>query len=112
MKILKTIVLILLIGLGLSSGAAKIMLIPGEMAFFKDAGFSKTILIIFGAIQLISSGLLIFKKLRNLGALILALTFFVSSVFIFLNGSILFGFFSILPILLLGFISRKNNSPK
>ena len=109
MRIFKIIVLILLIGLGISSGVAKIMLIPGEMVFFKGVGFSETLLVIFGSIQLIVSSLLIFKKLRNIGAIILAITFCISTVFIFLSGSISFGFFSILPILMIGFIMYEKN---
>jgi len=104
MKIFKIIVLVLLIGLGMSSGIAKIMLIPGEMIFFKEVGFSKTLLIIFGSIQLISSSFLIFKKTRTIGAVILAITFCISTVLIFLTGTISFGLFSILPILMIGFI--------
>ena len=112
MKIFKIIVLIPIVGLGISSGIAKIMLIPGEMVFFKNAGFSETLLIIFGSIQLISSVFLIFKNSRNLGALVLAMTFCISTVLIFLSGSILFGFFSILPILMIGFVlNKKNNKP-
>ena len=109
MRIFKIIVLILVIGLGISSGAAKIMLIPGEMSFFKGVGFSETLLIIFGSIQLISSSLLIFKKLRNLGAIILSITFCISTVLIFLSGTISFAFFSILPILMIGFIIYEKN---
>ncbi|PKG41563.1 hypothetical protein CXF67_14895 [Psychroflexus sp. MES1-P1E] len=95
--------------MGISSGVAKIMLIPGEMAFFKGVGFSETLLIIFGSIQIIGSSLLIFKKLRNLGAIILAITFCISTVLIFLGGTISFGFFSILPILMIGFIINEKN---
>lgn len=100
MKIFKIIILILLVGLGVSSGLAKIMLIPGEMDFFKGVGFSQTLLILFGIIQLIGGILLILKKMRKIGASVIAITFFASTILIFLSGKIVFGFFSILPILL------------
>ncbi len=104
MKIFRVIILVLLIGLGISSGLAKIMLIPEEMEFFKGVGFSETLLVLFGVTQLIGGILLLFKKLRKLGACILAITFGASTVFIFLSGNIAFGLFSILPILLTGII--------
>ncbi len=108
MKIFKIIILVLLILLGISSGTAKIMLIPGEMEFFQGAGFSKTLIVLFGITQLIGGILLVFKKVRKQGAIIIAITFCISTVFIFLSGKIAFGFFSILPILLAGIIVKGN----
>jgi hypothetical protein len=55
MKKFKNIALILLIGLGIGSGIAKITLIPEEMAFFKGVGFNETLLIPFGVVQLACS---------------------------------------------------------
>jgi len=104
MKIVKVIVLVLLIGLGIASGVAKVMLVPGEMEFFKGVGFTDTLLVIFGVIQLTSSLLLLSKKFRKLGGIVLATTFSISTVLIFLNGSIPFGLFSLLPIMLVGFV--------
>lgn len=109
MKIFKIIILTLLVGLGISSGVAKIMLIPGEMSFFKGVGFSESFLVLFGITQLIGSILLVFKKLKKIGAFILAITFCISTICIFLNGTIGFGFFSILPILMAGFIIYDKN---
>ena len=66
MKIFKIIILIILIGLGISSGLAKIMLIPGEVDFFKGVGFSETVLILFGITQLVAGVLLVLKKREEL----------------------------------------------
>lgn len=53
MKILKLINLVLLILLSLASGVAKVMLTPQEVKFFGDAGFSDTLILLFGAAQLL-----------------------------------------------------------
>lgn len=100
MKIIKIVILILLVGLGVSAGLAKIMLIPEEMVFFKAVGFSEIILVLFGIVQLIGSILLIPKKTRKVGAYIIIATFLMSTILIFISGKIAFGLFSTLPILL------------
>jgi hypothetical protein len=98
MKIVKIIILVLLIGLGISSAIAKIMRMPEEVEFFSGAGLNETLLILFGIIQLIGSLLLIPKKFRKNGALILMITFLISTIFIFLSGALGFAIFSMLPI--------------
>ena len=100
MKSVKIIILIVLIALGISAGIAKVMLIPEELEFFTSVGLSETLLILFGVIQILAGIFLMPKKFRKLGAAILAFTFCVSTVLIYLNGQIAFAFFSIVPILL------------
>ena len=104
MKFLSKFNLFILTLLGIASGTAKIMQLPEEMEFFQAAGFSSPMILLFGATQLISSVLMIFQKTRRPGAVILAVTFIISTVLIFMGGKIGFGLFSVVPILLLTFV--------
>jgi hypothetical protein len=109
MKILNTIILVLIIGLAIGSGIAKIMLIPEDVAFFTSVGLSKTSIILFGAIQVIGAVFIILKKWRNAGAMILGITFGFSTILIFLSGKISFGLFSLLPLVLILLVVKMNN---
>lgn len=108
MKILKRVVLVVLILLGITAGAAKIMQMPQEMEFFQDAGFSETQIILFSVAQLAAGILLVFQKMRMSGAIIMAVTLGISTVLIFVSGKIAFGFFSVLPILMAGIIIKDS----
>ena len=109
MKTVKIIILVLLIALGISAGIAKVMLVPEELDFFTSVGLSETLLMVFGVIQILAGLLLILKKFRKLGAFILAFTFCVSTILIFINGQTAFAFFSILPVLLTLIILRDKS---
>ena len=106
MRALRVANLVLLIALGLTSGLAKILLLPQEVEFFGGAGLGETAIVLFGATQVIAGILLVFEKTRTLGAIVLAATFCTSTVLIFVNGKIAFGLFSILPILMLGVVLK------
>ena len=102
METLKTVNLVLLILLSLAEGM--VMQMPEDMKFFQDAGFSDTLIILFGVAHLTGGILLILPKMRKLGALIMVVTFCISTIIIFISGTIAFGFFSILPILMAGIV--------
>ena len=104
MRILKIIILSVLVVLSVASGVAKIMLQPQELAFFGGAGFSEAMIIAFGLAQLVGGLLLALKKYRKTGAIIMALTFGVSTILIFMSGGLAFALFSILPILMAGLV--------
>ena len=82
------------------------MKVPEEMEFFQGVGFSENLLVLFGATQLIGGALLIFRQTRTAGATIVAVTFCISTIAIFMAGNIGFGFFSILPILMAGIVIK------
>ena len=104
---LKVIILVVLIGLGMISGTAKILLMPEEVEFFTRVGLNETLIILIGITQLIGSIVIFFKKPRKIGAFILAVTFGISTFMIFLSGKIVFGFISFLPILMTYFIIKE-----
>ena len=78
MKIAFSILLVLLTALAVLSGVTKITLMPNEVEFFGQYGFSNPMLIAFGAAQLIGGILLPWKKTRFAGAAVVAVTFLVS----------------------------------
>lgn len=104
MKILRIANLVVLVLLSISSGISKIILLPQEVEFFGGAGYSNTLIIMYGAAQLAGAVLLIFRKARIAGAATMAVTFAISTIVIFANGNVVFGLVSILPILMAGFI--------
>ena len=61
-KIADTIILVVLTFLAISSGITKVMLMPRDVDFFGQYGFSGTILVIYGTVQLIGGFLLPFSK--------------------------------------------------
>jgi uncharacterized membrane protein YphA (DoxX/SURF4 family) len=100
MKIVNTILLVLLILLSISTGVVKLFQMEEEMKLFRGAGISDTLTILFGVVQTIGGVLLIVSKTRKLGAGIMAITFAIATVIVFINGMIAFGFSSILFIAL------------
>ena len=69
-------------------------------------GFGANTIILFGMAQLAAGTLLVFGKTRTIGAMILAATLCVSMIIIFMAGKIGFGFFSILPVVMAGFVIK------
>ena len=101
MQKLKTLNWVLLALLGIAAGVAKMMQVPQEMAFFQDAlGFSPDLIVAFGALQFCSALMLVFKKTRLAGSLILGLTLFLSCIVIFMSGNIVFGLVSAVPVIM------------
>lgn len=87
MKIAFSILLVLLTALAVLSGVTKITLMPNEVAFFSQHGFSNPMLIAFGAVQLVGGILLLWKKTRFAGATVVAFTFLVSLAILLRDGN-------------------------
>lgn len=107
MKILLKVNLVALTLLSITSGIAKIMLLPRELEFFEGAGFSSTLIVIYGVTQLAGGILLILRKVRSFAAIFLAANFFVSTIIILMDGEIAFGIFSILPIFMAAIVINE-----
>lgn len=104
MKIFRIVVLVVLIAMSLSAGAAKVMQMPQEVQFFEAAGLNVHLLMALGALQIIGGVLAAFPDFRKSGAIIIGVGFLVSSFAIFMTGDIAFGAFSLLPVALAGFL--------
>ena len=87
-KVLTLIVLVILIFLALSSGMTKVTMMQQDVDFFGKYGFTNSILIGYGALQIIGGVLLIFRQTRFVGAVIVAVTFVISLIVLLLEGNI------------------------
>ena len=104
MHLVKKINLVLLILLGAAAGLAKVTQAPPEVAFFQTLGLGAIVVIAFGILQLVSAVLLIFDSRRHIGAILLGVTFSLSVVMILLTGQPRFALFSVIPVLMAGFV--------
>lgn len=88
MKVFFNIVLFILVFLAISSGITKVMLMQQDVEFFGGYGFTNSILITYGAIQLAGGVLLVLSKTRVIGAALVAITFLISALILFMAGNI------------------------
>ena len=100
MNKLQILVLGLLILLCLSSGVAKLMLIPNELAYFTGIGLSVDQLKILGRAHFVSGLMLLIPKIRKAGAILASFAFAVSVIVIYINGQTSFAIFSLFPIVI------------
>ncbi len=98
---MKGLIMGLIVLLSLSSGASKVMLISQETAFFGRFGFSDIHIVMIGICQIVGGILVVFPRTRKFGALLVGLTFLLSSILIFKDGNTGSCVFSLLPVLLL-----------
>ena len=108
MKMVSTAVLVVLIFLAISSGITKILLMQQDVDFFGKYGFTNTILIAYGAVQLLGGILMIFNKTRFYGAAIVAATFIVSLVVLLMEGNVPVSIVTVVATLLLAVVVKKS----
>ena len=92
--------LIVLLLLGYSTSIVKFISLDAEVKLFQNAGFTKELIFAFGLLQFIATTLTAIPKTRRYGAIILAITFMIATVVVFISQMIGFGVFSISFILL------------
>ena len=109
MKIFFYIVLVVLVLLAISSGITKILLMPQDVEFFGQYGFSNPMLIAYGLVQLIAGVLLAVPKTRIIGALLVAVTFLISAAVLVLSANIRIALLTLVFTALLGFIVKFNS---
>lgn len=80
--------LVILVFLAVSSGMTKTMLMQQDVEFFGQYGFTNPILIAFGIAQILGGFLLVMPKTRVIGAVIVAITFLISAIVLFMAGNI------------------------
>ncbi len=107
MNIFLKVILTILVFLAISSGVTKILLMPQDVEFFGNYGFTNPMLIAYGVAQLIGGILLIIQNTRIYGAVIVAITFLISAVVLILAGNILFTIITFVAIIMLGMIIRQ-----
>ena len=104
MKVVNFLIIAVVALLSIAAGAAKVMQAPQEMEFLQSVGLSKSLIMVFGLVQIAVGLLLVLQKTRLPGAVVAAAAFIVSTILIFIGGDLAFGLFSILPIVLAGIV--------
>ena len=104
MKVVNFLIIAVVALLSIAAGAAKVMQAPQEMEFLQSVGLSKSLIMVFGLVQIAVGFLLVLQKTRLPGAVVAAAAFIVSTILIFIGGDLAFGLFSILPIVLAGIV--------
>ena len=112
MKLFVNVVLVILVLLAGLSGVSKVMLMPQDVEFFSQYGFTNSVLIIFGVVQLLGGLLLIFSKTRIIGAIIVLLTFLISAVVLLMSGKIMVAFITLVFVGLAGLIINQTLNAK
>ncbi len=108
MNILHKVNMAILVFLATSSGVTKIMLIPQDVEFFGNYGFTNPILILYGTSQLIGGIMLIIQKTRFAGAIIIAITFAISAIVLILAEKFGFTIFTFIALLMLGVVIKQS----
>lgn len=112
MKIVRIVIVCLLVFLAISSGMTKVTLMEQDVVFFGKYGFTNTLLIAFGAVQVIGGVMLIFFKTRLLGAISVAATFTVSAVMLVMEGDVPFTIATLVALGLLGLTIQRRLTHK
>lgn len=108
MNIYLNVILSILVFLAVSSGVTKIMLMPQDVEFFGNYGFTNPILITYGGVQVIGGILLVFRKTRFFGALIVAITFLISAAVLIMARNIPVTIITVVAVLMLGVIMKQS----
>ena len=103
MKLITNILMLLIVLLSLAAGIAKVSHSPQEVEFLQSFGFNNLSILLYGILQILAalilgaSAVFSINGLRLYGASAVALSFFVSSVLIFLSGAFVFALLSLIP---------------
>ena len=115
MKLVWAVVLAALSLLAVASGLAKILLTEQEVEFFGKYGFSESMLMAYGVVQLLGGALIPFRATRLFGAAAVAVTFLISLVILLIDGNIPMSIVTAVVTLLLAFVilrSRQVETPE
>ena len=98
----------ILVLLALSSGITKLLLMEQDVNFFGRHGFTRSMLMTFGFVQVLGSLLMVFAKTRFVGAAVITTTFLVSLVLLIIDGNLPIGIVTVIAILLLGVVMKQS----
>lgn len=108
MRIVVTILAVLIGLLSIAAGAAKIALVPEEVAFLSQFGFTNVLTISFGLVQVLGGLLIVIPVTRFYGALVAAVAFAFSAVLLLIAGNLAFAGVSLVPVLLASWIAYQS----
>ncbi|NNF51925.1 MAG: hypothetical protein HKN59_05770 [Gammaproteobacteria bacterium] len=108
MKIAVTVLAIMIGLLSLAAGGAKIALVPNEVEFLSQFGFTNILTVAFGIAQVIGGLLLFIPGTRFYGSMIAAAGFALSAVLVLASGNTAFAGVSLVPCILAGFVAYRS----
>ena len=108
MQKLVVVVRVLLVLLGVATGAVKVAGMEAEVLLFAHVGFSPLATAIFGVVQIAAALAVVGRASRRWGALGLGLTFVVATGVVFAQGMMAFGIFSLLFIAMAGLVWARD----
>lgn len=108
MKTFQIAVLGILVFLAVSSGITKILLMPNDVEFFGKYGFTRALLVVFGAAQLVGGVMMVIFRTRLLGAAIVSVTFLVSAILLIMEENVPFTIATLVSLVFLGFVAQRN----
>jgi len=110
MNKLMYVLLALVILLAVSSGVTKLMLMPQDVEFFGKYGFTNTLLMAFGALQILGGALLILAKTRLFGAMCIAITFLISAAILLVERNYPVAAITVIVVVLLAIVVKQLGS--
>lgn len=108
MKVAITIVTLLIGLLSIAAGAAKIALVPDEVRFLSQFGFTPALIITFGITQVLGGVLLVFPATRAYGSIVAGIAFALSALLLLIGGNLVFAGISLVPVCLAGLIGYRS----
>lgn len=99
-RIAIAVVTILIALLSIAAGAAKVALVPDEVAFLSQFGLATVHTVSFGVVQVLGGILLVIPSTRLYGSLIAAAAFALSAALLFAAGDLTLASVSLLPVIL------------
>lgn len=108
MKIAITVLAVLIGLLSIAAGGAKIALVPQEVNFLSQFGFSNSLTIAFGITQIVGGLLIIVPATRFFGSLVAGLAFAFSAVLLLVGGNLAFAGISLIPVGFAGLIAYQS----
>ena len=107
-KIAVTVLAVIIGLLSIAAGAAKITLVPAEVEFHSQFGFTNALTMSFGVLQALGGLLTIIPVTRFYGSLMAATGFALSAVLVFASGNAVFAGISLVPFALAAFIAYRS----
>ncbi len=108
MKIVQPIILVILVLLAVTAGAAKLSLQQQDVEFFGRFGFSNLALVLYGLVQAVAGLSMVFRRTRWIGAAVVAITFVTSLVLLVMDGNIPASIATVVATFLLGVVMRQS----
>lgn len=108
MKIINLFLVAILALLSLGAGAAKLMQVPQEIEMLQQIGLAAHHILFFGLWQIVGGALVTMRRTRLIGCGLIGVIMSITTVMILISGDIQLALFSLLTIVLVGFVAYQD----